>query len=697
MADESQELQAQMEALRKSMQDLDASTQKANLGLTTFAKQSSQQLGQFTKSVGQGNTEFKQLNTIVDIASSALAGMAKAIPYAGEAVAAGLKAAAEGAKFMLDQMDQTTRAFNDLGKVGALTASGMSGLQKQFVASGLSLQSYTKVIGENSIAMARFRGMTGDGAEEFVKITGALTQGDMSLRRLGMSADQIGESAAAFVTQQTRLGRAQNMSTNDLIANTKQYAMELDMLQKVTGMSREAIQKQQDAALSESRFRANYEDLMAQGRVKEAKALMDLQTRMSTFGAEMGQGTRDLISGAANTDAARKMMASTGGAAADIIQRMKDGQIDQNQAQIELQAAMKSNREAQLQNAKFVDRSSSAYQDFAQVADFTNADFSKGFEKARTTQEAQLKGQDKLTEDTVKAQANMEQMNREIQKLGFTFLPNAATAVNKMTDAMKKFVQFLNEKVLGEQPEAPAGTAPAAGVSGEFGGAGGGAGGGAVGAPASDAEIAAARKSVAAGGGGGGPPAVAPEDYIKFTSGTGDLAHFNQLEPGVRAQFLEMAKAYNALTGGKKLQVNSAFRSPDEQAAVDSGANPKAAPGMSLHNVGRALDIQGSQRSELEQLGLLSQYGFKPLAGDPPHISAANGAILSGPLGGYRPNLTMHGTEAIVPLNSQSAQSVMGSMADSPLIQAQLEKLDEMVSVLKSQLSVSQKLLSYSS
>jgi hypothetical protein len=679
MADESQELQAQMEALRKSMQDLDAATQKANSGMSMFAKQSAQQLGQFTKSVGQGNTEFKQLNTIVDIASGALAGMAKAIPFAGEAVSAGLKAAAEGAKFMLDQMDQTTKAFNDLGKVGALTASGMSGLQKQFVASGLSLQSYTKVIGENSIAMARFRGMTGDGAEEFVKITGALTQGDMSLRRLGMSADQIGESAAAFVTQQTRLGRAQGMSTNDLINGTKQYAQELDLLSKVTGLSREAIQKQQDAALSESRFRANYEDLMAQGRTKEAKALMDLQTRMNTFGAEMGQGTRDLISGAANTDAARKMMASTGGAAQDIIMRLKEGAIDQDQAQRELQAAMKVNREAQMENAKFVDRAASSYQDFAQVADFTNADFSQGFEKARKTQDAQLKGQDKLTEDTIKAQANMEQMNREIQKLGFTFLPNAATAVNKVTEAMKGLVQFINEKVLG-QTGGGAGARPSAAEVGANSGAMGMGG---------DELMAAV-----GGAGGGGPPAVAPEDYIKFTGGTGDKAHFDQLEPGVKSQFTQMAIAYNQLTG-KKLQVNSAFRSPEEQAGVNSGTNPKAAPGMSLHNVGRALDIQSDQRAYLEQQGLLSQYGFKPLAGDPPHISAANGAILSGPMGGYRPNLTMHGTEAIVPLNSPAAQAAVGG-SDSGIMMAHLEKLDEMVSILKNQLSVSTKIMQYS-
>jgi hypothetical protein len=151
----------------------------------------------------------------------------------------------------------------------------------------------------------------------------------MELRRLGLSADQMGESAGAFVTQQTRLGRSQAMTQQQLTTGTVQYVKELDELSKVTGLSREAIQKQQDAALSESRFRANYETLMAQGKEKEAKALMAFQSQMQSIGPELGQGARDLASGAANTDAARKLLASTGGAAQDIVEQIKSGNIDQ--------------------------------------------------------------------------------------------------------------------------------------------------------------------------------------------------------------------------------------------------------------------------------------------------------------------------------------------------------------------------------
>jgi hypothetical protein len=177
---------------------------------------------------------------------------------------------------------------------------------------------------------------------------------------------------------------------------------------------------------------------------------------------------------------------------------------------------------------------------------------------------------------------------------------------------------------------------------------GGAAGTAAPGAAPSGVTGGAAGEISGMPSGGGAPANVDAKDYVKFTGGTGSQEHFGKLSDNVESAFLMMARDYNALTGGKILQVNSAFRSVEEQANVDSGTNPKAAPGMSLHNVGRALDIQSAQRTELEQLGLLAKYGFRPLAGDPPHISMAEGGIAHGPDSGYP--ATLHGTEAVIPL-----------------------------------------------
>jgi hypothetical protein len=55
----------------------------------------------------------------------------------------------------------------------------------------------------------------------------------------------------------------------------------------------------------------------------------------------------------------------------------------------------------------------------------------------------------------------------------------------------------------------------------------------------------------------------------------------------------------------------------------------------------------------------------------------------------------MHGTEAIVPLNSPQGQELTGG-GNSEIMSQQLDELREMVSLLKSQLSVSTKLMQYS-
>ena len=716
------ELQDEMERLRAEVQGLASDLEDAKTGLQAFgkagvqgAKDLGKGLGGLALNVGRGETSFKSLNSVVDIASNALSGMAKAIPYAGEALAAGIQATAAASKFMLEQMDNTTKAFNDLGRVGALTEQGMSGLQKQFITSGLSFEVFKKQVGDNAQALARFGGMTGDGADAFSKITGSLTEldktgkdADNSLRRLGLSTEDIGAAAASFVTQQTRLGLAQGKSNAELAAGTKAYAIELDALQKVTGLSREAIQKQQDQALSEARFRANYDELISQGKEKEAKELMKLQTQYTALSQEAGQGVRDLLSGA-GTEASKKLMASTGGAAQDILSRVKEGSLSSSDAALELQAAMKKTADAARNNAKYVDKSNSAFLDYSQQSDIVNAKMVNGQLVVDRQQKQMTKGQDAQTEATIDAQKSMEGMNIEMQKLGFTFLPKASEAVKAMTASMHKFIEFVNEKI------------------------GGGSGGGGGGASTQASRAAQAQVAQAApagqtnqvsqtnvtnteggaamvfrgrrGGNQGGPNVDRSKEAVAGAGGLFKGESLDGVEPSLVAALTQAVTAY-----GKPITITSGVRSRDEQQKLyddwvaGKSKFPAAKPGNSKHEMGNAVDISLADAEALASGGYLKAAGLgRPVAGDPVHVqrvSAANGGILSGPIGGYQPNLTMHGTEAIVPLNTpaqQAAAAGLGGGMDSSIMTAQLEKLDEMISILKNQLGVSTKIMQYSS
>ena len=697
MADENQELQRQMEELRSSFQGLDAATKNANVGLGAFGKelktipgQLAKGLGGLATSVAKGDTSLKSMNAVVDVAANAISGLAKTVPIFGEAMSAATKAIAEGAKIVVDQLDQTAKTFNAMSATGALVADGMTGLSRQFTTAGLNLQQFQKVVGQNSVALARFRGMAGEGAEDFSKAVGALTQGqDDSLRKLGMGAEDIASTSAAFVTQQTRLGKSQSMTQDQLTAGAKQYAMELDQLSKVTGLSREAIQKQQDAALSESKFRANYELMMANGQTEQAKGLMTLQTRMQSFGGELGQGVRDLSSGVANTEAAQKMLNSTGGAALDIINKLKSGQIDQDQAQQELADAYTRNKDAQLQIASQMGNATNTYTDTAQSMDFINGAQKGQWTKAKAVQDAQVNKTDELTESTIKAQKNLEKMNVEFSKMAISLMPAASKAIESMTGAMLKLVEWAKDEFGATTPGAKERKAEAARANSAGGAKGTSAGGGAtvVGGGMGEGDAGAIMEAQAAGA--GGPPAG-----LKIKSGESTAG--GDAKPAL----YELAQTIQDKLGGD-LKYFSAF---NDAYHMDRNSN---------HNKGTALDFTlmdpkqaGAVASTVQSIPgvskVINEYANPSIGATAGHIhaeiSAANGAILSGPAGGYKPNLTMHGTEAIVPLNSPAAQGMgLGNSENTGLMVAQLEKLEEMVSVMKNQLAVSTKIMQYAS
>lgn len=394
-----------------------------------------------TRTVGEGNTEFTVFNSVVDSVTGALTEMGKSIPFFGAAMVA----AGEGAKFLLGQLQATTKAFNQVGAAGALGAEGMSGLRNQFIEAGIDLQTYTKVIAANSEALARFGGTAGDGAARFSKALGQVNRDfGTQLMSLGNSFEDIAEQTASYIALQGRLGRSQNMTQAQLAKGAFEYAKELDELAKLTGQQKNQIIKQQDAAMSESRFRAKYEDLVAKGRVKEAKAMLDFQTRISAVSPVLGQGLRDIAAGFVNTEAAQAAFITTGGRAATIMQQLSAGTMSQEQAFAELQAANKQTIPLQRSLAMAVGDLPGVMIPFAQSADFANQKIAE-FGRAAGTQASQMAGADGLTQSAVAAQQSMMTFSIAVNNLATQALPQAGTAVSAFADVMTKAVNAISE------------------------------------------------------------------------------------------------------------------------------------------------------------------------------------------------------------------------------------------------------------
>jgi len=402
----------------------------------------------FGAEMANGFKGFTQLNQLIDTTANAISKMAATIPFFGAAMVV----AAEGSKFLLEQLQRSADMFRQVSAAGALGAEGMTGLQRQFVESGVSLDGLISIVNDNSQTLARFGGSVSSGTDRFVRFVGGITKtplGDQ-LRNLGFSADEIGETAAKFVEQQSRLGRAQNMNQRQLTAGTIQYARELDAIAKITGANRKELQKAQDAALSEQRFRAKMNELTRSGQSDLAQNLNLLQATVAQSAPGLSQGLRDIIAagGAVTTDAAREAFTLTGGQIVGIAQRALSGEDIGNVLQ-GLATSVQGGTERFESLAKVADLSP-IIGNFAEASDFGRLSLNQlgeELQKQRGIQQKQSEGADELTSNTVKAQREMEQFSNKMADLSLSLTKVAAPAVAKFGATINDMLDELSERL----------------------------------------------------------------------------------------------------------------------------------------------------------------------------------------------------------------------------------------------------------
>jgi hypothetical protein len=303
--------------------------------------------------------------------------------------------------------------------------------------------------------LANFAGNVGAGAEKFSRVAEASIDFREGLMRLGFQIDELGEFQASYIARQTQLGLAQGKSTSQLAVGAAEYAKELDLLSKLTGNNRKEIEKQQNVALSQSRFRAQYDEMVSNGQEKQAKAMLDFQSIVDGVAPELAQGLRDVSTGFTNSDAAIKLFNTTNGKGQEIMARLQSGQIDQVQAFQELQGAVKGNIEGQRNQAK-TQGDNPVYTAYAQSSKLLNSQVDSMGNLIKQQNEQTSAQGDQLTNNTVSAQKAIQETGRMMNQLGFEFMPAATTAVKGFTTALNSVVSMVN-KTMGTNVSTGAG------------------------------------------------------------------------------------------------------------------------------------------------------------------------------------------------------------------------------------------------
>ena len=663
------------EELAKQMSDATKAARGFARAQEEFGKTLGRGVGQLAGSLYKGEKGVGQFGDAVETAATALQMLILAIPgigLAAKAAAVAIGALGKGMNAAAKQGDALFKSYQDLSRAGATASDGITGVFRNMQNLGYGIEELDKMVQlvtENSATLAKFSLTAADGTNAFAEGM-AQIQRDGQLRDLGKTTDDINAAGAAYIRQSVRAGISQRDIGDRLGAQTKAYILELDRLQRLTGMSADALQKQQDEAMAEDAYNDVMSELKQRAAAGDEVAKMQIEkitTVMNKLGPEM---RKEFVLGIGGDISAQQRLFM---AAPNLMKNVMDETADTQKTINSL------NKDA-----------ANTVGTFGRTARLAAGAYRDTFGPLYEMRETMVATKD-FDARTEAAKKNAEVVDGNTKRLS-----EAQIANMNARDAMQAFIQ---------QGVAPATVALNAMAKAASGAAGLGAK--AVGAPTGGAAAGSApgmgkmdynKELYGTGTTGGGAGAATPGKGLSGKSLSG-------VSPGLAQALQSAAAEYHQITG-KTVEVTSAVRDSAKQAQLYqdyiSGKSPfpAAPPGRSKHEQGLAVDVSRAVAEELDRMGLLKKYGLsRPVANDPVHIeaSAEMGGILSGPKSGFQAML--HGTEAVVPLpdGKKIPVEIPGfstNFADqTSLMSQQLSKLDELVRVMQSQVSVSTKIL----
>lgn len=467
-----EELQRAMAELTKSMQGLGTDTAVADNELTKFSKSVSSVGSAMAGAAGQvmrGGGAFASLNGAIDMATKALGGIVGAIPVIGGAAKEFAQGVGEAAKFVMTQLDDLAKNYNALGESGALAADGIDGVQRQFKQMGLvSLPVFSRALSVNAQGMIVLGGSMSGAADKFSEISGKLTSEDIGgqLVRLGMSFDQVGESAGKYVGALGRMGMTQGKTTDQLTSSTVAYIKEVDLIARVTGASRKQQEDEQQKSLANVQFRAKIADMVDKGQVEEAARL---NTYVNGLTGAAADAARAMVTGIPLTNDAAQANMLSGDAIRQNIQAVKDGK-EATQAITDTQKGLaqgaKTYRTQLMMAADGMGAASLQALDAEALQNKRNELISKGIDPVEAEKQAQaaLAASKGATGSFADAQTKVAGASKDLQELSFNLVKNVVPAVDAFAGSIKRVTGFVNEKFGGPIPP-KTGTAPGTPVS----------------------------------------------------------------------------------------------------------------------------------------------------------------------------------------------------------------------------------------
>ena len=680
-------------------------------GYTANLNSSMKSLGTSFKDMGKAIYDGKQgaatYNSTLSSGADAVAAYALKFGPAGVALGLFTKAVVGFVNAALKQSDSLYDSYAKISRTGTVGSQAMGEVFSQMRAFGYTVEQLGDMgdlLARNSKSFGTFSKSALEGARQFGDVANSIQNSPIRQEffRLGMSVNDINDGIAGYVNQQGKLGSLQGKTTKELTEGSQEYIKQLDLLSKLTGMTRQEQEDAREQALQVEAFYAGLADLDPKAQEQAFQAYTQALAKGGPkFAAEMAANFNGVITGASDA------FLSTGGKSMQYFGKdffARGGSADQAMAGIagsitptmmevakgvnQLGGGFGLNLRTMNQLKGGIDPLARITEKLAQEQKDQLAGINPATKAQAGLRDSQIKSSQNMAEFVnlgVNPATRALEIFTDVVETLTSFLPGATEAKKRRADMENARKPTTSKKVwvngqLVEEGSQAAEDAKSGKTSAPKAPAGGGGG-----------YESPVTGEVDLSGAGGGETAPAKPSAAGLRIKSGEATAGGEAKP----KLYEIAQQIQEKLGGG-LKYFSAF---NDAFHMDRNSN---------HNKGTAMDFTLTDPKQADAItamiqGLpgiskvINEYANPSSGATGGHIhaeiSAANGAILSGPASGYKPNLTMHGTEAVVPLNTPAQQAAASGGIDSSAMSLQIDKLDELISVMKSQLGVSTRIM----
>ena len=220
------------------------------------------------------------------------ASMFKGIPIVGTMFSAVATAATK-----------VTKAYTDSSAAGATFGGSMQNFSRAASTAGMTMENFGRMIAQNGEALTAFGTTTEAGANRFSTVSKELRATSSGLYALGYTTEEINQGLANYGKTIKMQGRQSTMTNAELVAGSKKYLQEMDLLAKVTGESR----KQQEDARAKLLLDAQVQAKISSMTKEDGEAFMNT---IQGLKPELRDVAKDImVTGTATTEESRNFSA----------------------------------------------------------------------------------------------------------------------------------------------------------------------------------------------------------------------------------------------------------------------------------------------------------------------------------------------------------------------------------------------------